>query len=502
MNRFYSRKNVETLSLIRACEKRLSSEYTLPSLKRDSVNLTTLQTKLNELNKDLAIKAFRNNILIKSISWIEVQNELKFNDVSIEFVHYKYFNIEQIDSINYAALVLLPNDTSPHFIPLFEEKELNQLLSTSQSRRMDYVADLYHSSNDRGALPSGSSSKTLYELIWQPLEPYLKGVNKIYFSPSGLLHRINQNAVAINDQTLLSDKYDLVQLGSTRQLVTDENVKEAKIHTACIYGGINFEMDSTALLASIHKMDSNSIALRSELSFSYTDSTLRGATWSYLKGSEDEANEINKIIQKTGIKSILFKGNEATEAGFKKLGDYNTESPQVIHVSSHGYFFPDPKVSHQATILSLQQEPVFKMSEHPMLRSGLILAGANHAWKTGKPITPEAEDGILTAYEISQLNLRNTELVVLSACETGLGDIQGNEGVYGLQRAFKIAGAKNLIMSLWQVPDKQTSELMTAFYKYWLIKKKSIRESLKLAQNDLRKKGLESFYWAGFVLVE
>ncbi|MBK7469155.1 MAG: CHAT domain-containing protein [Saprospiraceae bacterium] len=94
-----------------------------------------------------------------------------------------------------------------------------------------------------------------------------------------------------------------------------------------------------------------------------------------------------------------------------------------------------------------------------MLRSGLIMAGANHAWKTGKPITPEAEDGILTAYEISQLNLRNTELVVLSACETGLGDIQGNEGVYGLQRAFKIAGAKNLIMSLWQVPDKQTSGL-------------------------------------------
>ena len=249
-------------------------------------------------------------------------------------------------------------------------------------------------------------------------------------------------------------------------------------------------------------MDSNDIALRSELSFSYTDSTLRGATWNYLEGSEDEANEINKIIQKTGIKSILFKGNEATEAGFKKLGDYNTESPQVIHVSTHGYFFPDPKVSHQSAIASLQQEPIFKMSEHPMLRSGLIMAGANHAWKTGKPITPEAEDGILTAYEISQLNLRNTELVVLSACETGLGDIQGNEGVYGLQRAFKIAGAKNLIMSLWQVPDKQTSELMTAFYKYWLIKKKSIRESLKLAQNDLRKKGLESFYWAGFVLVE
>ena len=495
-----SQESSELHKNLRSYVRRLGVEYAKPIIEQTAVS--ELEERINNTEKKLARLAHGYNEANMQVKCENVQEKLLYGQATIEFVQFTLNFPKKTDSNFYAALVLLPNDTSPKFVPLFEEKELNQLLSNSQSRRMDYVVDVYHSPNDRGASPIKDQSKSLYELIWQPLEPYLKGVNKIYFSPSGLLHRINQNAVAINDQTLLSDKYDLVQLGSTRQLVTDENVKEAKIHTACIYGGINFEMDSTALLTSIHKMDSNSIALRSELSFSYTDSTLRGATWNYLKGSEDEANEINKIIQKTGIKSILFKGNEATEAGFKKLGDYNTESPQVIHVSTHGYFFPDPKVSHQATILSLQQEPVFKMSEHPMLRSGLIMAGANHAWKTGKPITPEAEDGILTAYEISQLNLRNTELVVLSACETGLGDIHGNEGVYGLQRAFKIAGAKNLIMSLWQVPDKQTSELMTAFYKYWLIKKKSIRESLKLAQNDLRKKGLESFYWAGFVLVE
>ncbi len=499
----YSDTNaVSKINLLNSYYYRLSLEYSKPLSKRDSLNVILLEDQANFLEKELVIKYARLSELKKEIIWEKVQETLGPSEVAIEFFDYKLFTKNLTDSINYAALVLLPNDTTPHFVPLFEEKEINQLLSNSQSRRMDYVVDVYHSPNDRGASPIKDQSKSLYELIWKPLEPYLKGVNKIYFSPSGLLHRINQNAVAINDKILLSDKYDLVQLSSTRQVVANKIVKEAKIHTACIYGGINFEMDSTTLLTSIHKMDTNSIALRSELSFSYTDSTLRGATWNYLKGSEDEANEINKIIQKTGVKSILFKGNEATEAGFKKLGDYKTESPQVIHISTHGYFFPDPKVNHQATIASLQQEPVFKMSEHPMLRSGLIMAGANHAWKTGKPITPEAEDGILTAYEISQLNLRNTELVVLSACETGLGDIHGNEGVYGLQRAFKIAGAKNLIMSLWQVPDKQTSELMTAFYKYWLIKKKSIRESLKLAQNDLRKKGLESFYWAGFVLVE
>ncbi len=486
--------------LLKAYGRQLSAEYSKPILERKGV--TDLEEKSNLIEKELAQKITgygKNKIQVK---WIEVQQKLDSLEAAIEFVHFNYYNKGNTDSIIYVALILLPNDSTPHFLPLFEERELNQLISISQSKRMDYVAEVYHSPNDRGTLPQDVQTKSLYELIWKPIEPYLKGVNKIYFSPSGLLHRINQNAIAINDQSFLSDKYDLVQLGSTRQLVTNEGNAKSIIINACIYGGINFEMDSTAVKATHHEIDTNGIALRSELSFSYTDSTLRGGSWNYLNGSEQEANEINKIIHKAGIKSSLFKGNDATEEAFKKLGDYKTESPQVIHISTHGYFFPDPKISRQSSVLSLQEEPVFKISEHPMLRSGLIMAGANHAWKTGKPITPEAEDGILTAYEISQLNLRITELVVLSACETGLGDIQGNEGVYGLQRAFKIAGAKNLIMSLWQVPDQQTSELMTAFYKYWLIKKKSIRESLKLAQNDLRKKGLESFYWAGFVLVE
>ena len=112
------------------------------------------------------------------------------------------------------------------------------------------------------------------------------------------------------------------------------------------------------------------------------------------------------------------------------------------------------------------------------------------------------EDGILTAYEISQMNLANTALVVLSACETGLGDLQGNEGVYGLQRAFKIAGVKYIIMSLWQVPDKQTTELMVAFYKKYLVKKMSVPEAFRAAQAEMRGRYEEPFLWAGFVLVE
>ena len=138
-----------------------------------------------------------------------------------------------------------------------------------------------------------------------------------------------------------------------------------------------------------------------------------------------------------------------------------------------------------------------------MIRSGLVLAGGNHSWKTGKPLRPDLEDGVLTAYEISQMNLSNTELVVLSACETGLGDLVGNEGVYGLQRAFKIAGAKYLIMSLWQVPDFQTQVFMTTFYKHWLEGKMDIPEAFRTTQSELQAQYPgEAFKWAGFVLVE
>lgn len=137
-----------------------------------------------------------------------------------------------------------------------------------------------------------------------------------------------------------------------------------------------------------------------------------------------------------------------------------------------------------------------------MIRSGLLLAGANYAWKNGRPISPGADDGILTAYEIAQLDLSQTELVVLSACETGLGDIRGDEGVYGLQRAFKLAGVKYVLMSLWQVPDFQTQELMAAFYYHFLEEKMDIPAALRAAQAELRSRYPDPFTWAGFVLLE
>ncbi|WP_040288125.1 CHAT domain-containing protein, partial [Bizionia argentinensis] len=146
------------------------------------------------------------------------------------------------------------------------------------------------------------------------------------------------------------------------------------------------------------------------------------------------------------------------------------------------------------------KEPnVYQASEDPMLRSGLVFAGVNNYW--GKPITSSVnDDGILTAKEISNLDLSACQLVVLSACETGLGNIKGSEGVFGLQRAFKMAGVKNIIMSLWRIPDAQTAELFELFYGF-CFEEKSVHEALRMAQAKMKLK-YSPYYWAGFVLLE
>ncbi|MFZ1856983.1 MAG: CHAT domain-containing protein, partial [Chitinophagaceae bacterium] len=175
----------------------------------------------------------------------------------------------------------------------------------------------------------------------------------------------------------------------------------------------------------------------------------------------------------------------------------NGNSPQILHIATHGFFLPEPDKKREENNFS--NENTYTLADDPLLRSGLILAGGNYAW-SGKTPIDGVEDGIATAYEISQLNLSNTELVVLSACETALGDVKGSEGVFGLQRAFKMAGVKKMIVSLWQVPDKETAELMTTFYNYWM-KGKTINDAFTQAQADMRKK-YAPFYWAAFVLVE
>ncbi len=462
----------ENYNLLMSYGRRLAKEYAKPVAERKGV--TELEERSNTLEKEIAKSIAGYGETMKQVKWQDVQQKLKKGEAAIEFVKYGYGYKNKKDSTMYAALLLRPGDEQPHFISLFEERSLDSLLQSNNGLKADYVNRLY-SITDRGIKINKGSKTSLYEMLWKPLEKELTGIKKIYFSPSGLLHRINLDAIPVSASETLADKFQLVELNSTRQLVVPIEINNMN-KDAVLYGGVDFDGPG--------------------------DSTVRsGGSWTYLPGTESEVNSLEKIMQTASLKTNVKKGIDATEESFKRIGANNSASPKILHIATHGYFFPDPKEKASSTLAAGSQEPVFKMSDHPMLRSGLILSGGNKGWDGDRSLEGK-EDGVLTAYEISQMNLSNTELVILSACETGLGTIQGNEGVYGLQRAFKIAGAKYLIMSLWQVPDKQTSLLMTAFYKKWLTEKKTIPNAFHEAQQQLRESGLDPYYWAGFVLVE
>jgi CHAT domain-containing protein len=180
-------------------------------------------------------------------------------------------------------------------------------------------------------------------------------------------------------------------------------------------------------------------------------------------------------------------------------------SPNILHIATHGFFLPNQKNHNTTNIINLgkiEPKTLARLSadhqlDNPMLRSGLALAGVN-TWLKNRPMIKEAEDGILTAEDVAGWNLSNTELVVLSACETGLGDIVTGEGVFGLRRAFVLAGAQTLVMSLWKVPDEQTKELMINFYNH-LLEGKPRAEALREAQLAMKEKFPDPYYWGAFI---
>lgn len=485
----------ENFNQLRAVHRQLAAEYSKPIAIRR--NVSELEEKANSIEK-LLIRANRQySDAISQVSWDQVCNKLNAGEAAVEFVHYNYYLPELTDSIYYGALLLKKGDKKPIFIKLFEERELSALMLSLSDKKADYVNGLYNISN-RGAFVKKGSDQTLYDLIWKPMEKEMAGVNKVYYSPSGLLHRINLDAIPIDQDVILSDRYDLSELNSTRQLVIP-NSNEVKNNLAVLYGGLIFDFDSTTMNNDIVYATSsrNAVSLNKSDSMSIN----RSGSWNYLLGTEREINSLERIMRTAGMEVLTKKAYDGTEESFKDIGKIGAISPRILHIATHGYFYSDQRKHGQESTSHDQIESEFKKSDQPMLRSGLIMSGGNAAWE-GKQPNPGQEDGVLTAYEISQMNLSNTELVVLSACETGLGDIQGHEGVYGLQRAFKIAGVKYLIMSLWQVPDKQTSLLMTTFYKKWLEEKMTIPDAFRAAQKQLRDNGLDPYNWAGFVLVK
>ena len=471
------------------------------------INPKELEDKANIIERKLVSSSqeFSKFNASQNIKWFDIQTNLEPHEAAIEFIVFDYYNKEAwTDTVQYCALLLRPNSNYPEMIPLFTESEYNSCINYSNNlSSSNLVSQLY--GVKRGAhvittdILHSNNADSLYSLIWSKIDPYLEGVETIYYSPSGLLHNISIAAIPYNDNQLLSDKYELVYMASTGNLVNKKphiNISEFNI---ALYGGLNYDIDTTAMVANALKYNSEEDGLLAmNRSITAGDST-RGGSWNYLQGTLDETENIKAMFEKNSISSSLYSGNKGIEESFKALAGRN--SPEIIHFATHGFFFPDPEKEKMKDnrMVTPDNQQVFRASDNPLIRSGLIMSGANNAWNNN--IIPQGiDDGILTAYEVSGMDLYNTELVVLSACETGLGDIKGSEGVYGLQRSFKMAGVDYLIMSLWQVPDKETSEFMQLFYQNMLAKQ-SIGIAFRNTQKVMKDK-YDPYYWAAFVLIE
>ena len=306
-------------------------------------------------------------------------------------------------------------------------------------------------------------SDSLYNLVFKPVESSLKGIKTIHVSPVGLLNRIAFDALTCDSSSILSDKYNIYYTSSTATILNKSGLNKEDISSTALFGGIEYSLsvEEMTKIASKYKTRRSALVNMQDLSSMRTIDTLtRGVNWSYLPGSLEETEEIEGILKKNAVEVTLYKDEQGSEEQFKEL---ELNAPSILHVSTHGFYFGDDKKSEMYKDM-IDKEVRFAHSYDPLLRSGFILAGGNSAFQ-GDKIPDDVEDGVLTALEISRLNFFNTKLAVLSACQTGLGDVYGNEGVYGLQRSFKMAGVDYLLFSLWEVPDYQTRQLWPTFIR-------------------------------------
>jgi CHAT domain-containing protein/Tfp pilus assembly protein PilF len=333
-------------------------------------------------------------------------------------------------------------------------------------------------------------SNDLYKLIFTPLTSALGGSKQIFLSPDGSLNLIPFEVLRDDKARYLIETHTFHYVSAGRDIAGYGMVKE-RGQKSLLLGDPDFDLAARTVTK-----DGERPLTRSR--------QMQGITFSRLPGTKEEVEAIAALMGRSACDT--FTGKKARESVLLQK-----KSPRILHLATHGFFLSDQDWSSMMddksrgiTIIG-KDKPFSKKPvriENPFLRSGLALAGANRSLAQ-EGVT----DGILTAEKILGLNLRGTDMVVLSACETGAGDVKNGEGVYGLRRAFTQAGAKSLVMSLWEVPDRETKELMVSFYKNLQSGKMNRAEALRNAalkqrQTVKARYGTDNpYYWGAFVFL-
>lgn len=459
----------------------LKKKFTTKGTPIDSIKI--FQDRINAIERDIisSTSNYKEIFDDSKITCDNVRKKLKLGEVAIEFVVFPEFRSGTEGAAYYGALIERPEYEYPKFVKLCETDSFDDFMDKGNLLDNDFIDSLYCLHNEQ-----------LYSLIFRPLETYLHDGETIYFSPVSGLHKVNFQAIPNNGKRLM-DKYKLIEVSSTAQIMESYWWEsQEQISNAFLIGGVDYSEGIEDLAIEVQNYVRYSIKPNVA-----TRSFTRGS-WDPIPETLNEVQQIDSILCGKNVNTVSLSGKRASEDAFKSL---DGNSPSIIHLATHGFFYEEKE---DAFTEYFDNTYSYAAKRLPMQFSGLLLAGANNAWTGNLPPT-NIEDGILTAEEISQMDLTGTKIAVLSACDTGQGEIDVVDGVYGLQRGFKMAGVKTLVMSLWKVSDEATRRLMVEFYKN-LMSGKDKHQSLIDAQKYLRcaenGKYDKPHYWAAFIMLD
>ncbi|RUA34396.1 MAG: hypothetical protein DSY77_05315 [Bacteroidetes bacterium] len=427
-------------------------------LQAENIDLNELSRNVELIEKSLSQQSelFSEGISTKTYTWEQIKNTLQPNEVAIEMVRFRHFDHFITDSVIYIMLILKNEKRSkPEFVVMENGNDMESKYFNNYRNAIKYrIEDTYS-----------------YNNFWKPIEEKVGQNKTIYLSPDGVYNQINLEAIPLGDGKYLIDNSNIVLVSNTKDLyinqVKDKQYQEEK--TALLFGNPKFYLASRQ---------------------NYISEFRSGATQiSDLPGTKKEIKELTNLFNQYGWKTNNFTDESAAEENVKEI-----KSPKVFHIATHGFF--TEKEDRGSSKGNVQRSD---MADNPLLNTGLMLKGAGDLLAKTR-YNYNVEPGILTAYEAMNLNLDKTDLVVLSACETGLGEVHGGEGVFGLQRSFLVAGAKTLVMSLFKVSDEATQKLMVSFYEKWL-ETGDKRQAFIDAKKEIRNEFKDPIYWGAFVMI-
>ncbi len=444
-----------------------------------------LQTQKEKLENQLSYKSAEFRKEIQPVELADIQAQIPQDAALVEIYQYKPFNpkpskVRKKRVKSRYAVAVLRSSGEPSWVDLDDAATINKSIASLRSSLIIDPSVSNNQSFKKKALEaSQKKAQKLYEQVIAPIRPLLGDARHLLLSPDGQLNLIPFEALYDDDRKeYLVQRYALSYLTSGRDLLRLETTAN-KTSPPVVFADIDYKQQDINVAAKTHGIENRRSNDFASLKFER------------LPATSEEGKQIKKIFPDTN----LFTGKQATEGVIKEI-----PTPNILHLATHGFFLPEQE-KPDVTINDLNQQldqPIPLNIENPLLRSGLALAGFNE--RQNKQ-TKNSEDGVLTALEVAGLNLRGTQLVVLSGCDTGKGDVRAGEGVYGLRRVLTLAGSQSQLLSLWKVSDEGTKELMVKYYSK-LKQGKGRHQALREVQLELlsNPEYQHPYYWASFIL--